>query len=49
MNTDQDVSIGIDFEEVAKCGVEPESPRGEAGIVLKLQQVLRVAQFHKAL
>ena len=40
----EDVSVGVDLEEVAVVHVEPESPRGERRVVLELEQLLWVSE-----
>ena len=42
VNADENVSVGVDFEQVAVVLVEPESPGGERRVVLELEQLLGV-------
>ena len=42
VNADENVSVGVDFEQVAVVLVEPESPGGERGVVLELEELLGV-------
>lgn len=48
MDTDENVSVGVDLEEVAVVHVEPESPRGERGVVLELEELLGVTERDEA-
>ena len=48
MDADEDVSVGVDLEEVAVVHVEPESPRGERGVVLELEELLGVTERDEA-
>ena len=49
VDTDENVAVGIHFEQVAERGVEPEATCGECGVILKLQEILGVAQLDQAL
>lgn len=49
MDADEDVSVGVDLEEVAVVHVEPEPPRGEGGVVLKLEELLGVTERDETL
>ena len=48
MDTDENVSVGVDLEEVAVVHVEPESPRGERWVVLELEELLGVTERDEA-
>ena len=48
MDAGEDVSVGVDLEEVAVVHVEPESPRGERWVVLELEELLGVTERDEA-
>ena len=48
MDACEDVSVGVDLEEVAVVHVEPESPRGERWVVLELEELLGVTERDEA-
>lgn len=49
MNADQDVAVGIHFQQIPVESVEPQAAYWEGGIELELQDLLGVAHEDQAL
>lgn len=47
VHADQDIAVGIHFQQIAVERVEPQAADGERGIVFELQDLLRIAHRHQ--
>lgn len=49
MDTDQNIAVGIHFEQISVQSIEPEASHGESGIVFELKDLLGIAHGHQTL
>lgn len=49
MNADQDVSVGIDLQQITVQGVKPKATDRKRRVVLELEDLLRVSHMDQTL